>query len=413
MRIATAHSFDTTINHLAKRQADLSSLQESLATGKRVRKASDDPVAATLAETASNRLKRAQSDLRALDNSRASLQQAESGLAESGELIQRVRELMVGAGNGTFGPSEREDLARQLEGLREQLIHVANRQDNAGRTLFGGLGGATTPFADVYGLTVAGVQFNGVQFNGQRGQAAAGGSALPQALDGDAIWMRIPQGNGSFRVDLGAANTGGLRTDLGQVLNPSQLTGLRYQISFSEVGGVMSYSIASLDAAHNATSLPGQVDLPYEAGKAIQFDGMSMRLQGQPHAGDSVAINPVDRPTDIFKVVQDAVDALRATGPGRGAQQTQQMARAMAELDAGHDRVLLARARAGEWLNRADSLDTMLNNRATGHEVERSRLEDLDLVKGISEFQTQQVGLEAALKSYAQVQRLSLFQFVA
>lgn len=405
MRIATAHSFDTTINHLAKRQADLSSLQESLATGKRVRKASDDPVAATLAETAGNRLSRAQSDLRALENSRASLQQAESGLAESGELIQRVRELMVSAGNGTFGPSEREDIARQLEGLRDQLVNVANRQDNAGRTLFGGLGGSTTPFADVYGPT-------GVQFSGQRGQAAAGPGALPQALDGDAIWMRIPQGNGSFRLDLNPGNTGGLRTDLGEVNDPLQLTGHRYEISFSDASGTMRYSVSDLDDA-SRNPLSGQVDVPYEAGKAVQFDGMSFRLQGQPRPGDSVAIRPVPEPTDLFQVVQDAVDALRATGPGRGAQQTQQMARALVELDAGHDRVLLARARAGEWLNRADSLDTLHRDRATGHEIERSRLEDLDLVKGISDFQSQQVGLEAALKSYAQVQRLSLFQFVA
>lgn len=407
MRIATAHSFDTTINHLAKRQADLSSLQESLATGKRVRKASDDPVAATLAETAGNRLSRAQSDLRALESSRASLQQAESGLAESGELIQRVRDLMISAGNGTFGPSEREDIARQLEGLRDQLVNVANRQDNAGRTLFGGLGGSATPFVDVYGP--AGT---GVQFNGQRGQAAAGAASLPQALDGDAIWMRIPQGNGTFRMDLNASNTGSLRTDLGEVTDPSQLTGNRYAISFSDASGVMRYSVADLDDA-SRNPLPGQVDVAYEAGKAIQFDGMSVRLHGQPRPGDSVDVNPVSGPTDIFKVVQDAVDALRATGPGRGAQQTQQMARAMVELDAGHDRVLLARARAGEWLNRADSLDTLHKDRATAHESERSRLEDLDLVKGISDFQSQQVGLEAALKSYAQVQRLSLFQFVA
>ncbi|MBS3996735.1 MAG: flagellar hook-associated protein FlgL [Hydrogenophaga sp.] len=408
MRISTANSFDTTINHLAKRQADLSALQERLGTGKRVLKASDDPVAATLAETAGNRLSRTQSDLRALENSRASLQQAESGLAESGELIQRVRELMVSAGNGAFGPGEREDVARQLEGLREQLINVANRQDNAGRTLFGGLGGSATPFVDVYGPTGT-----GVQFSGQRGQAAAGTTALPQSFDGDAIWMRIPQGNGQFRLDLNAGNTGGLRTDMGEVTDHSALTGHRYEISFSDASGVLRYSVTNLsDASRNP--LLNQVDVPYEAGKAIQFDGMSLRLVGQPNPGDSLAVNPVSSsPTDLFKVVQDAIDALRTTGPGRSAQQTQQIARAMVELDAGHDRVLLARARAGEWLNRADSLGSMLNDQSTSHEIERSRLEDLDLVRGISDFQTQQVGLEAAMKSYAQVRRLSLFQFVA
>jgi flagellar hook-associated protein 3 FlgL len=81
-------------------------------------------------------------------------------------------------------------------------------------------------------------------------------------------------------------------------------------------------------------------------------------------------------------------------------------------VDSGLDRVLLARGRAGEWLNRADSLDTLMNTSATAHEVEKSRLEDLDLVKGISDFQSQQLGLEAAIKSYAQVQRLSLFSAI-
>ena len=45
-------------------------------------------------------------------------------------------------------------------------------------------------------------------------------------------------------------------------------------------------------------------------------------------------------------------------------------------------------------------------------EDDRSRAEDLDMIKGISDFQNQQVGYEAALKSYAQVQQLSLFKFI-
>ena len=88
------------------------------------------------------------------------------------------------------------------------------------------------------------------------------------------------------------------------------------------------------------------------------------------------------------------------------------LGRNLTEIDAGLDRVLLARGRAGEMLNRADSLESMLDTRAVAYETEKSQLEDLDLIKGISDFQNQQVGLEAALKSYAQVQRLSLFEFV-
>lgn len=404
MRVSTANSYDNTVSTLTRRQAELSEQQERLSTGKRVLRASDDPVAATLSETAQNRLSRVQADLRALETSRSSLQQAESGLAESGDLLQRVRELIITAGNGSFGPSEREDIAKQLEGLREQLIGVANRQDNAGRTLYGGLGGSTTPFIDLYGPSGG-----GVRFEGQRGQQAPGNTSLPQALDGEAIWMRIPQGNGSFTLSLPTTNTGAVHTGLGQVTDPALLTGHDYTVSFASVAGVMQYSVTDQTTG---TPVPGHTGVPYEPGKSIGFDGMSFEMIGTAADGDAIELRPVTAPTDIFQVVQNAIDTLRYTGANRGANQTQELARVLGEVDAGLDRVLLARGRAGEWLNRADSLDTLLDGRAVALETEKSRLEDLDLVKGISDFQTQQVGLEAAIKSYAQVQRLSLFEYV-
>ena len=94
MRVATANSYDNTIAALNKRQADLTTLQEHISTGKRVQRASDDPVAAVLSETAQNRLSRAEADKRSLEASRTSLTQAESALGEAGELIQDVRDLL-------------------------------------------------------------------------------------------------------------------------------------------------------------------------------------------------------------------------------------------------------------------------------------------------------------------------------
>ncbi|MEO5844165.1 MAG: hypothetical protein ABIQ33_04935 [Caldimonas sp.] len=42
----------------------------------------------------------------------------------------------------------------------------------------------------------------------------------------------------------------------------------------------------------------------------------------------------------------------------------------------------------------------------------RSNAEDVDMVHAISDFQNKQSGYDAALKSCAMVQRLSLFQYV-
>ncbi|MCD6665188.1 MAG: flagellar hook-associated protein FlgL [Hydrogenophaga sp.] len=412
MRISTANSYDRTIDVLQKRQSELSKLQSQLATGKRVQKASDDPVSATLSETARNRLARTEADLRSLEASRASLQQAESGLAESGELIQQVRELLVAAGNATYGPNEREDIARQLEGLRERLIGVANLKDNAGRTLFGGLGGASTPFVDTYGTSPPppppSSPASVVQFNGQRGQAAAGDRSLPQTLDGHAIWMEIPRGNGSFVVNLPEAptqNSGSVRADLGEVVDSSAWTGtVAYTIEFSDSGTGMQYTVSGDDGSSIGP-------LSYTSGKAIEFAGISLKVEGSPAIGDQLMIEPVSSadPTDIFEVVQNAIDTLRDSN---STVRTHELGRIMTELDAGLDKVLLARGRAGEWLNRADSLEKLMGDRSADYEIEISRLEDMDLVKGISDFQTKQTGLEAALKAYAQVQRLSLFSVI-
>ena len=273
-----------------------------------------------------------------------------------------------------------------------------------GRTLYGGLGGSSVPFVDLYGPSG-----NGVQFEGQRGQAAAGNTSLPQALDGNAIWMRVPQGNGTFTLSLPNTNTGGVSTSMGQVTDAALLTGDDYRVDFADVGGVIQYTVTNVTTG---TPVAGHTGVDYEVGKTIAFDGLSFAMNGNAAAGDQIELAPVTGPTDIFSVVQTAVDALRYGGTNESAHRTQALARALTEVDASHDRVLLARGRTGEWLNRADSLDGLMENRSVDLKAEKSRLEDLDLVQGISDFQMQQTALEAALKSYAQVQRLSLFNSI-
>lgn len=404
MRVATANSFNNTVDNLTRRQAELSALQDRISTGKRVQRASDDPVAAVLSEAAQNRLSRVEVDQRAINASRTSLAQAESTLGSAGELIQDVRDLLVAAGNATYGSNEFKDIAQQIEGYRERMIALANQTDTSGRTLFGGLGGTSQPFVEVYGPSGGG----GVQFQGQRGQEATGNNSLPQSFDGEAIWMRVPQGNGTFTLDLAPGNTGSVRTDIGQVTNLSALTGHDYSIAFADVAGSMTFTVTDTTSGTPVAGLSG---VPYSDGSTVEFDGMSFQMNGVPADGDVVDLHPVTATTDIFKVMQDAVDALRsASGPG--APLTQALGRSLTELDAGHDRVLKARSLAGAWLNRADSVDGRLSDQSVELKAEKSGLEDLDMIKGISDFQTQQTGLQAALQSYAQVQRMSLFQYI-
>ena len=186
IRISTANAFESGLSTLQTRQRELSGLQEQMTSGKRVARASDDPVAAARAERALASQTRAAADQRAVEASRNTITQAESALGAAGEMLLKVRDLMVSAGNPSYSDAERQHLADAIRGLRQDLLGVANRGDGAGGYLFGGQGSLRPPFLD----TPAGVTFNGAAGE----QQTAGGEPLPMALDGRAVWLQAPNG---------------------------------------------------------------------------------------------------------------------------------------------------------------------------------------------------------------------------
>ena len=135
-------------------------------------------------------------------------------------------------------------------------------------------------------------------------------------------------------------------------------------------------------------------------------------MNGTPRPGDTLVVAPSVN-SDLFKTMQNIIDALRYKGANQQGELPHQISRGLKELDTGLDRILDARGRLGEWLNRADSMETLFSDKAVFYQNEQSIQEDLDMVQGISDFQNLQLGLQAALQSYGQVQKLSLFQYIA
>ncbi len=184
MRITSAAAFEASVSNLQRRQEALSASQEKLTSGKRVAKPSDDPAAAAAAERALAQISRSDAQQRALDASRNAMQLAESALGDAGELLQQVRERVVGAGNGSYTDAERRTLANAIRGLRDDLRAVANRGDGAGRYLFGGQGADGPPLLDTPG---------GVTYSAASGQTlAASGESSPLSIDGRAAWLQAP-----------------------------------------------------------------------------------------------------------------------------------------------------------------------------------------------------------------------------
>lgn len=394
-RVGTASMYDSSVRNINSRQSNLVELMDKITSGKRVLRASDDPVAAAQAERAQTRLTRTESDQRALDAQRNLITSGESTLGQANTALQEFRDLLVNAGNGTFNQTSRDALVAQMSSLREQLMTYANRKDSNGLPLFRGLDSSEKP---VQGYT----------FAGQPGQSTGGDKGIPNALDGAAAWMNVPTGNGVLAVEASGTNTGKAWADVGVISDPSQATALTtpVDIDFSlDADGKPQYSIDG-----------GATFKPYKSGEAIEVAGMKLTITGAPAAGDKFTIKPSER-SDIFSVLDKAIDAVRngsnADGSTASGALSHAIAKGLAEIDTGMSRMQTVRSYAGDLLNRADRIENGLSAQSVQQEADRSRAEDLDMIPALSEKETQNVGLQAALQSYAQIQKLSLFNYIS
>jgi len=396
MRISTANTFDSGIDTLLQRQADMAALQNQLTTGKRVNKASDDPAAAARAERALASIGRVETSRRAVDASKVQMTQTESSLGDAGDLLQTARALVVQAGNPTLNDTDRQAIATQLQSLRGQLLAIANQDNGAGSYLFGGQGATQRPFVE----TPTGVQYAAIA--GQTRTEAA--TNLPLTTDGQAAWLSARTGNGVF-VTSAAPGVAGATIDNGSVSDPGALTGANYTLDFTVAAGVTTYAVLK-------NGLPTAVTAaPYVSGQAITVDGMTVSVSGTPATGDQFQIAPSTPNLSVFDTLDKAIGDLSTTGR-TGSQVAQANADNLRNLDSVMGNLQAVRSAAGAVLNSIDSESSRLDAQNLASTTERSNAEDVDMVHAISDFQNKQSGYDAALKSYAMVQRLSLFQYV-
>lgn len=395
-RVSNTSRYESAVATLQRRQAEMSEAQLQMTSGKRVNKPSDDPTAAARAERAFISQQRIESAQRSVAVSRNAMALTESALGRAGDLMQQAREKLIAAGNGTYSTAERSAIATDLVALRGQLLALANQTDGAGGYIFGGQGTTTPPFVDAAG----GVIFAGT---GGEGQLSAS-EQMPTSVDGQAVWLSARSGNGVFVTSAAAANTGSGFIDAGGVSDPSLLTGADYSVVFTVAAGVTTYEIYQGGAPTGQTG-------NYIPGGAITVDGMTFDIGGTPDNGDSFDITPSTPDMDPFEALDDAIAVLRDPNATRGAI-SQTVASGVRDVDAVMGHFSAARSVAGAALSRLDAIQARNEDRDMWAKAVQSDAEDLDMVQAVSDFQNKQTSYQAALQSYAMVQRMSLFDFL-
>lgn len=398
MRISTQTLFGASTATLQRQQAEFLRIGQQLASGQRVLKPSDDPLASSRALEVSQSKAVAEQYAAARVGARNALSQQEQVLNSIGHAITSAKTLAVQAASDTLTPADRASIAAELRGILETVLGQANAADGNGRYLFGGFQDDSPPFvrdgagavsyvgdANARNLRIDDARLMAVGDNGitlfQTVQAGAGYVAT--AAPGNA-------GNLTF--------TGPLVLD-----NSAPDHGSAFTLEFSVAGDSVSYSV---------NGAPAQI---WQAGEPVVFGGLSLKLDGVPAAGDSLVVAPSGGVnTDLFATLKNLVDALER--PDQTATDKARLRNtlntSMRELDNALDNILTVRASVGAKLNELDTVDEVAGNRILNYEQTLSQLVDFDLVKGISDYSLRQMGLEASQKAFVDITRMSLLNFL-
>lgn len=191
MRLSSAQIFQQGINAILEKQSQLHSTELQLASGKKILTPSEDPLAAVQILDISEDLQRVEQFSRNADIAEQQLGLEETVLAQAGNVLQRVRELIVQANNDTQSDTTRHSIAVELEQRRDELLSLANTKDANGEYIFSGYQSDIEPFA----AAGAGVVYNGD--NGQRFVQLANNNHVAVRDPGDEVFMAIntPTGN--------------------------------------------------------------------------------------------------------------------------------------------------------------------------------------------------------------------------
>ena len=152
MQISTAFIFDRATTQMSNAMNALSKSQAQIATGKQILNPSDAPDQAAMMARIKATIARQDNYSKALDTVQARLDLESTTLSSASDVLVRIKELTIQATNGTQGTVSRTAIATEMQGLRNQLLSLANARDTTGNYIFAGSKVSTPAFqADATG----------------------------------------------------------------------------------------------------------------------------------------------------------------------------------------------------------------------------------------------------------------------
>ena len=126
---------------LVKNSRTMANTMESLSTGSRINKASDDAAGLSIRENMTAQIRGLNAAVRNANDAISMLQTADGAMNEVADMLQRMRELGTLAQNDTYSTSQRVAMNDEFVQLQSEIDRIADNTQWNGMNLLDGTGG--------------------------------------------------------------------------------------------------------------------------------------------------------------------------------------------------------------------------------------------------------------------------------
>ncbi len=402
MRVSSNLIFERGLQTIQNATAQQAKTQLQLSTGKKVLTPADDPVASTRILELNQELALNTQFQRNIDLAEGRLEMQDDLLGSINEVVLRVRELTVNAGNGSLNPDDLNFIASEVEERLAQMAGLLNTRDASGEYTFGGFQGRTEPFQKN-----ASGSYEYVGDEGRRHLQIERSVNVAITENGKKIFDSVPSATKTFRTSANPTNTAQppAQIAVGQVIDQEA-----FDAFWPEGMTVRFTSPTQFSVTQTSTGRVLLSNVPYTEAGPIQINGIQFSISGSPAAGDSFMVESTPR-QNVLTTIEKFIYTLRNfnnSGQGREAFQTA-LGSTLKNLDNASTSILEARSQVGARLNMIDTTKEQLKDVEILTQQVLNDLEAVDYAEAISRLSLQQFTLEAAYSSYARITSLSLF----
>jgi flagellar hook-associated protein 3 FlgL len=342
----------------------------------------------------------------------------ETALTSVTNIVQRMKELAVQAGNtASLSETEYDVLATEVDARLEELVSIANTRNGNGDYIFAGYKSQTPAFT--------GDSVNGFRYMGDEGThniKVDNNTFVASSHSGKSIFVDVPSVENTVITSANPNNRSipPISISIGEVVDQQAYDDFYPEdimITFNDDTNV-SPPVKNFTVTEKSTGKIITENQPYVAGAELVYNGVSVRITGNPASadtganlnGDQLFVNSTSTQDVLTTLMRfrDSMQAYDGTHESRD-RVAASVATTLDNLSHLENSVSKTVTDIGTRMNTLDNTKEQHLDTELVSNIILSDLRDLDYAEAASRLSAQTLILQAAQATFLRISELNLF----